>query len=107
MDKVVYVLGEGRDEEALVDLNVHYFDGTPAIGLRMIEEWSGRGLTGTRKALIADKDGKMQDHVALNADAFDDTGTRSPSTSAMKARTSRMKSCISTVISGSSPAMSC
>ena len=73
VDKPVYVLGKDRDQEAVVDLSVHYFDETPAVGLHMIEEWSGRGLTGSGETLTADKDGHMQDHVALNADSFDDS----------------------------------
>ena len=72
-DKAVYLLGEGRDEEAVVDIGIHYFDETPAADFGLKNEWGSRGLVMPGSPLKADASGHIEARIGFDPSSLPDT----------------------------------
>ena len=72
-DKPVYVLGKNGDEEAVISIDVHYFDDTPAAGFGLQNEWYSDGVEPSGDMLNADGNGHIEDHVRLIAEQYSNT----------------------------------
>ena len=72
-DRPVYVLGKDRDDEAVIRMNISYFDGTPAADFGLMEEWSDEGLMPSGNLMTADSEGNIEDCVKFDADCFGNT----------------------------------
>lgn len=73
MDKPVYVLGKDRDDSAKVNIDISYFDGTPATEYSMTEEWHQEGLSPAETTLKADEKGHMETVFSFDPRAFENS----------------------------------